>query len=85
MIRILSREHLRSLLLKVVLDEPLDLICTSYLFHAFEWRTTIEGHDHWARIYNGIEPFTRADRDSLLNQINGKEPPPRPPEEDLWI
>lgn len=85
MINILSRDKMERLLVEPVLGEPLDVNNRYLLLHAFDWRSTIEGHEHWSRIFSGVRPFTQEDFFSLIDQMNGKEPPPRPPEEGLWI
>lgn len=81
-INVIDARLLKKFMERVVCGQKLDDLSRNYLFYAFEWRTTIEGHEHWARIRYGDQVFTQADFQSLVDQLNGKIPPP---EEDIWL
>jgi hypothetical protein len=88
MINVMDHNCLKKFMEKAVWGQKLDDRSRNYLFYAFEWRTTHEGHEYWARIRHGEQVFTQADHESLVYQLAGgprRTPPPPPPEEDIWL
>jgi hypothetical protein len=87
MIKVMDHGAMKKFMEKAVRGERLDDRSRNYLFYAFVWRTTHEGHEYWARIRHGEQVFTEADYNSLVAQLAYKVEtrPPPPPEEDIWL
>ena len=44
----------------------------SRLTSAFDWRSTLEGYDHWAAISHGMAPFSYRDRDYAAKLLQAR-------------